>query len=104
MPWGLAAIDALEPTKGEQWFVVDAIPISDIDFGGLTALRDFRVALEAHGVSLIIAGRRTEFITWLRRIDLYRDDVGDRIFPTLRQAVKAYRQQARRTVATLGKD
>ena len=98
----LAAVEAAGPDL--QWFVIDAIPISDIDFGGLTALRDLRAALEAHGVSLIIAGRRTEFITWLRRIDLYRDEVGGRIFPTLRQAVKAYRQQARRTVATLGKD
>ena len=98
----LAAVETAGPDL--KWFVVDAIPISDIDFGGLTALRDFRVALEAHGVSLIIAGRRTEFITWLRRIDIYRDEVGEHIFPTLRQAVKAYRQQARRTVATLRKD
>jgi MFS superfamily sulfate permease-like transporter len=98
----LAAVEAAGSDL--QWFVIDAIPISDIDFGGLTALRDLRVALEAQGVSLIIAGRRTEFITWLRRIDLYRDEVGDRIFPTLRQAVKAYRQQARRTAATPGKD
>jgi len=87
-----------------QWFVIDAIPISDIDFGGLTALRDFRVALEAHDVSLIIAGRRTEFITWLKGIDLYRDELEDRIFPTLRQALKAYRQQVRRTAETPRKD
>jgi high affinity sulfate transporter 1 len=98
----LAAIEAAGPDL--QWFVIDAISISDIDFGGLTALRDLRVALEAKGVSLIIAGRRTEFIAWLKRIDLYRDEVGDLLFPTLRQAVKAYRQQARRTAATPGKD
>jgi len=98
----LTAVETAVPDL--QWFVIDAIPISDIDFGGLTALRDLRAALEAHGVSLIIAGRRTEFITWLKRIDLYRDEVGDRIFPTLRQAVKAYRQQARRTAATPRKD
>ena len=96
----LAAVEAAGPDL--QWFVIDAIPISDIDFGGLTAVRDLRVALEVHGVSLIIAGRRTEFITWLKSIDLYRDELEDRIFPTLRQAVKAYRQQARRT-ATPGK-
>jgi hypothetical protein len=69
----------------------------------LTALRDLRVELEANGVSLIIAGRRTEFITWLKGIDLYRDEVGDRLFPTLRQAVKAYRQQVRRAAATSDK-
>jgi MFS superfamily sulfate permease-like transporter len=87
----LAAAKAAGPDV--RWFVLDAIPISDIDFSGLTALRDLRVALEANGVSLIIAGRRTEFITWLKRIDLYQDEIGDRLFPTLRQAVKAYRQQ-----------
>ena len=91
----LAAVKAAGPDL--QWFVLDAIPISDIDFSGLTALRDLRVELEANGVSLIIAGRRTEFISWLKRIDLYRDELEDRLFPTLRQAVKAYRQQARRT-------
>jgi high affinity sulfate transporter 1 len=91
----LAAVKAAGPDL--QWFVLDAIPISDIDFSGLTALRDLRVELEANGVSLIIAGRRTEFITWLKRIDLYRDEVGDRLFPTLRQAVKAYRQQTAAT-------
>jgi high affinity sulfate transporter 1 len=91
----LAAVKAAGPDL--QWFVLDAIPISDIDFSGLTALRDLRVELEANGVSLIIAGRRTEFITWLKRIDLYKDEVGDRLFPTLRQAVKAYRQQTAAT-------
>jgi len=64
----LAAAKAAGPDL--QWFVLDAIPISDIDFSGLTALRDLRVELEANGVSLIIAGRRTEFVTWLKRIDL----------------------------------
>jgi len=97
----LAAVKAAGPDL--QWFVLDAIPISDIDFSGLTALRDLRVELEANGVSLIIAGRRTEFISWLKRIDLYRDELEDRLFPTLRQAVKAYRQQARRTAATQAK-
>jgi high affinity sulfate transporter 1 len=98
----LAAVEAAGPDL--QWFVIDAIPISDIDFGGLTALRDLRVELEATGVRLIIAGRRTEFIRWLNRIDLYHDEVGDRIFPTVRQAVKAYRQQTPRTAPTPGND
>jgi MFS superfamily sulfate permease-like transporter len=88
----LAAVEAAGPDL--QWFVIDAIPISDIDFGGLTAVRDLRVALEAHSEILIIAGRRTEFITWLKSIDLYRDELEDRIFSdTLRQAVKALLQR-----------
>jgi hypothetical protein len=64
----LAAAKAAGPDL--QWFVLDAIPTSDIDFSVLTALRDLRVELEANGVSLIIAGRRTEFVTWLKRIDI----------------------------------
>jgi high affinity sulfate transporter 1 len=88
----LAAADAAGPEL--RWFVVDAIPISDIDINGLYAIRDLRQALEARGATLIFAGRRTEFLNWLQEIDLIRADHEDRIFPTLRQALKAYRRQA----------
>ena len=88
----LAAANAAGPDL--QWFVIDAIPISDVDINGLYALRDLREALEARGTILILAGRRTEFLNWLREIDLYRAEHEDRIFPTLRQALKAYRRKA----------
>jgi MFS superfamily sulfate permease-like transporter len=91
----LAAADAAGP--GLQWFVIDAIPISDVDINGLYAFRDLRDALEARGVTLIIAGRKTEFLMWLREIDLYRPDHEQRLFPTLRQAMKAYIREARRS-------
>ena len=84
----LAAADAAGP--GLQWFVIDAIPISDVDINGLYALRDLREALEGRGATLIIAGRRTEFLIWLRETGLYRAEHEQRIFPTLRQAMKAY--------------
>lgn len=90
----LAAADAAGPDL--QWFVIDAIPISDVDINGLYALRDLREALEARGAILILAGRRTEFLNWLREIDLYRAEHDDRIFSTLRQALKAYRRKAYR--------
>jgi high affinity sulfate transporter 1 len=88
----LAAADAAGP--GLQWFIIDAIPISEVDVGGLYALRDLRVALDARGVVLVLAGRRTEFLNWMRAIGLYRDIHEDRVFPTLRQALKAYRRIA----------
>jgi high affinity sulfate transporter 1 len=78
-----------------KWFVIDAIPISDVDINGLYAIRDLREALEARGASLIIAGRRTEFLMWLRDIGQYQAAHEERIFPTLRQAMKAYSGQAR---------
>ncbi len=88
----LAAANAAGPDL--QWFVIDAIPISDVDIDGLYALRDLHEALAERGIILIIAGRRTQFLNWLREIDLYREEHEDRIFPTLRQALKAYRRKA----------
>ena len=84
----VAAADAAGPDL--QWFVIDAIPISDFDINGLYAMRDLRQALETRGAALIIAGRRTEFLVWLREIGLYQAEHEQRIFPTLRQAMKAY--------------
>ena len=78
-----------------QWFVIDAIPISHIDVTGLYAVRDLREALEARGVTLILAGRKTEFLNWLREMDMYRPEHEERLCPTLRQALKAYRREAR---------
>jgi MFS superfamily sulfate permease-like transporter len=94
----LAAADAAG--KDIRWFVIDAIPISDIDMNGLYALRDLNVALEARGTTLIFAGRRTEFLIWLREIGLYRTEWDHRLFPTLTQALKAYRQKTNSSTAT----
>ena len=91
----LAAADAAGPEL--QWFVIDTIPISDIDISGLYAMRDVREALEVRGATLILAGRRTEFLNGLREIGLYQPEHEERIFPTLRQAMKAYRREAHRT-------
>jgi high affinity sulfate transporter 1 len=86
-----AAADAAGPDL--KWFVIDAIPIGDVDIDGLYALRDLNSALEARGVRLVIAGRKTEFVVWLRDIGVYRDAAhDDRFFPTLRQALKAFRR------------
>jgi len=38
---------------------------------------------------VIVAGRRTEFLNWLRETGLYREMHEERFFPTLRQALKA---------------
>ena len=90
----LAAADA--SGKDVRWFVIDAIPISDIDVNGLYALRDLNVELEARGTTLILAGRRTEFLIWLREIGVFRTELDNRLFPTLSQALKAYRRETMR--------
>jgi MFS superfamily sulfate permease-like transporter len=45
----LAEADAAGPDL--QWFVIDAIPISDVDINGLYAMRDLREALETRGAA-----------------------------------------------------
>ena len=87
----LAAADA--GGKDVSWFVIDAIPMSDIDVNGLYALRDLNMEFEARGTKLILAGRRTEFLIWLREIGLYQTELDNRLFPTVTQALKAYRRQ-----------
>jgi MFS superfamily sulfate permease-like transporter len=87
----LAAVDA--GGTDVRWFAIDAIPISDIDVNGLYALRDLNVDLQARGTTLILAGRRTEFLTWLQENGLYRTEWDHRLFPTLTQVLKAYRQK-----------
>jgi high affinity sulfate transporter 1 len=90
----LAAADAA--AKDVRWFVIDAIPISDVDMNGLYALRDLNVELKDRGTTLVLAGRRTEFLTWLREIRLSRTEWDNRLFPTLSQALKAYRRETMR--------
>lgn len=98
----LAAADAAGPEL--RWFVIDAIPMSRIDMTGLYALRDLREMLEARGTTLVLAGRKTEFLNWLREAGLYRPELESQIFPTLRQALKAYRRVTRSTAAPPDED
>jgi MFS superfamily sulfate permease-like transporter len=92
----LAAADAAG--KDLRCFVIDAIPISDTDVNGLVALRDLNAELEARGTTLMLAGRRTELLIWLREIGVFRKEWDNRIFPTLTQALKAYRRETMRKV------
>jgi hypothetical protein len=45
-----------------------------------------------------VAGRRTEFLSWLRGVGLYQPEYDSRLFPTLRQALKAYERETRQVV------
>jgi high affinity sulfate transporter 1 len=95
----LAAADAAG--RHVRWFVIDAIPISEIDMNGLYALRDLNVEFETRGTTLMLAGRRTELLIWLRQIGVFRAELDDRLFPTLSQALKAYRRETTRDVPPL---
>lgn len=87
----LRAADATGP--GLKWFVLDMIPISRVDVTGLYAVSSLRDDLEARGARLIFAGRKTEILQWARGAGLYSPELEARMFPTLRQALKAYQRQ-----------
>jgi high affinity sulfate transporter 1 len=86
----LAAAKSTQPAV--RWLVLDAIPITSVDVTGLDALDELRRELGERGTTLIVAGRRTEFLAWLRQIGLHRAEDDQFVFPTMRQAVRAFRE------------
>lgn len=88
----LAAARAAGPRL--EWFVLDMIPISRIDVTGIYVLRELHAELEAQGVRLALAGRRTEILAWLRQAGLYEERHEAMLFATLREALRTYRRTA----------
>jgi MFS superfamily sulfate permease-like transporter len=87
----LAAAAAAGP--GLRWFVIDLLPVSQVDATGLFAIRDACEALRERGVVVAAAGRDTEWADRSARRDLGGVLAGIRFFPTLRLAELAYRQE-----------
>jgi high affinity sulfate transporter 1 len=85
----LSAVEAAGP--GLEWFVLDMIPLTQVDVTGMDVLRDLDAELERRGVLLVPAGRRRETAQWLAARGLLRPSIEERHHPTLRAAVKAYR-------------
>ena len=87
----LAAADAAGP--GLKWFVIDMLPVTMLDATGLYAAQDVFDTLRARGVVVAAAGRQAE---WQQRAAArgFSSQVQlTRAFPTLRQAVHAYRRE-----------
>jgi len=74
-----------------RWFVIDAIPISDIDINGLVVLKDLQQKLASRHIQLVWAGRQSELLMCLERMGEPTAAVSDLIYPTLRQAVNAFK-------------
>jgi MFS superfamily sulfate permease-like transporter len=85
----LAAVEGAGP--GLEWFVLDMMPLTQLDVTGMDALRELDAELERRGVLLVAAGRRLESAQWLEARGLLQPRTMERLFPTLRAAVKAYR-------------
>jgi MFS superfamily sulfate permease-like transporter len=85
----LAAAEAAGPDL--KWFVIDMIPITMIDATGLYTADELISSLAERGIIFATAGRLTERTLWAKK----RLSGGPEIrrFPTLRAALKAYRQE-----------
>ena len=76
-----------------RWFVIDTIPISEIDINGVVVLKDLKQRLASQNVQLVLAGRQSEFVTRMRHIGEPIENVSELRYPTLRQAVNAFHGQ-----------
>lgn len=76
-----------------KWFVLDMIPVTMVDATGYYTLNDVAETLRGRGIELVLAGRVTEIKRWAQERGFQIDDDKQRTrrFPTLRQAVRAYR-------------
>ncbi len=76
-----------------RWFVIDTIPISEIDINGVVVLKDLKQRLASQNVQLVLAGRQSEFVTRMRHMGEPVENVSELTYPTLRQAVNAFHGQ-----------
>ncbi len=83
------AVDTAD--EGLEWVVLDAVPITKFDVTGLYTFEDVHAELKRRGITLVIAGRRNQLMNRLRSVGLTEDSYADRFFPTITQAVRAYR-------------
>ena len=77
-----------------RWLCLDAVVINDIDYSGGEALRQIHGALADHGVRLVVAEPLPQVRAELERYGLAQLLGEDAIYPTLSDAVAAFRATA----------
>jgi high affinity sulfate transporter 1 len=76
-----------------EWLVLDAVPITGVDYTGYTELADLAEILRQQGAELVLAGRMTEVEEVCQATGINQRRIFSRTFPSLRAAVKAYRRR-----------
>lgn len=84
-----AAINDAGP--GLKWFVLDALPITQIDVTGFYALEDLIETLRERGAELVIAGRIGAFREGLAHAGVREAEFTARLVPTMRQALRDFK-------------
>ncbi|MBK6287401.1 MAG: SulP family inorganic anion transporter [Gammaproteobacteria bacterium] len=86
---------AIEAAGAElKWFVVDALPLTQVDLTGYFELQSIAEMLKARGAELIVAGRMTQIREWRQSRGLAERAVVSRYFSSLEDTVQAYRSMA----------
>jgi high affinity sulfate transporter 1 len=87
------ALEAINAAGGElKWFVIDALPLTQVDVTGYAEIENLAKVLHDRGAQLIAAGRLTESVQTRRHKGLSDQGAVDHHFPTIRRAVKTYRR------------
>ena len=73
-----------------KWLVMDLIPVTMIDLTGLQVVADVATTLQRRGITLVAAGRQTEWSQWAEKRNI-RAEI--RFFPTLREAATQFRRE-----------
>ena len=86
--FGLSAREALDQAPDARWFILDATSIPYADSTAMQTLIEFRTALQARGVLLILAGAHGLFRQAIERSGL-ADSLGPaNIFPDVHVALR----------------
>ncbi|WP_198356962.1 SulP family inorganic anion transporter [Hydrogenophaga crassostreae] len=88
---------AEEGGEGLRWIVLDLLPVSRIDVTGFYAIKEVSEALAKRGIMLKFAGRTTELSSYLAGRGVNFGPVRESTYPTLRAALKAFRQASSNT-------
>jgi MFS superfamily sulfate permease-like transporter len=77
-----------------RWIVLDLLPVTTVDATGYFTLTELASRLRARGITLAVAGRMTEWQKWAEQKGLVNHEQTQPtlFFPTLNQAVRAYKQ------------
>lgn len=80
---------ACQSRPGLSTVILDMMPVSRLDATGRYTLDEVAQRLDAQGIRLVIAGRRTELLQWQAAHLSQFWAQEDRLFPTVKQALKA---------------
>ncbi len=94
----LTAVAQADPPP--KWFVLDLLPVTLLDATGILTAQETFDGLRARGITVVLAGRKAEWLAWLDSRRWPREQVKSPMFTTLRQAVKAFRAAQALPVST----